>query len=514
MNYLLLFIPISFILGIILSYLLLTAFYKLEIEKINNFILDLSNENYTTDVNPKNCSIHFKKTIHSLILLKRHMIKSIFETQTVSSQIGSVSHQLSLTIDENISCSEKLSAESAELSELNNSSYDKIKNTVNEIKNILELFKDIKNTSNEISATSGESRDIISKGLSEILEIVTAIKEIKASTDQTVTSLNELKSISNEINTILDTVNSISKQTHLLSLNASIEAARAGEYGKGFSVVAHEIQLLASGSQDSVLEISKLVERIGKQMDIVVATVKPNQKNVEKSVQYSLHIENALNEIKHSFENVLSLTDSVVLTVDKEYSLIDHVSEDFNDMENSFDKINEGVTTVSNTVDTQKEIVKDLNSMKTFLGKTSGDLAAYSEKIESSLSSTAETITNTANETIELIRNTILKDERILTLDIASHKEILDKFSTEHTYIEAIWTNNTKGKFIYSNPPAGIANANVRQWFKESISGKSFISKVYISAITSNPCITVSIPIMDKENNIIGVIGADLKIEI
>ncbi|MTI59938.1 MAG: hypothetical protein FH762_08125 [Firmicutes bacterium] len=48
-----------------------------------------------------------------------------------------------------------------------------------------------------------------------------------------------------------------------------------------------------------------------------------------------------------------------------------------------------------------------------------------------------------------------------------------------------------KDEFIYSNSPAGITNASVRKWFQESIQGKLFVSDVYISAITRNPCITV-----------------------
>ena len=48
---------------------------------------------------------------------------------------------------------------------------------------------------------------------------------------------------------------SITRQTNLLSLNASIEAARAGEAGKGFAVVADEIGKLATDSAAAAEQI-------------------------------------------------------------------------------------------------------------------------------------------------------------------------------------------------------------------------------------------------------------------
>jgi methyl-accepting chemotaxis protein len=72
------------------------------------------------------------------------------------------------------------------------------------------------------------------------------------------------------IGNIIMLIKAIAEQTNLLALNATIEAARAGEAGRGFSVVAAEIKLLATQTAKATEEIAA---QVGAMQDVSHRTV-------------------------------------------------------------------------------------------------------------------------------------------------------------------------------------------------------------------------------------------------
>lgn len=69
-----------------------------------------------------------------------------------------------------------------------------------------------------------------------------------------------LASRSQRILEILQVIKEISSKTDILALNAALEGAKAGEVGRGFSLVANQMQRLAESVMASVKDIKELAE--------------------------------------------------------------------------------------------------------------------------------------------------------------------------------------------------------------------------------------------------------------
>ena len=106
------------------------------------------------------------------------------------------------------------------------------------------------------------SLDASAAGLSAVQNSIGGMNAIRDQIQETSKRIKRLGESSQEIGEITELISDITEQTNVLALNAAIQAASAGEAGRGFSVVAEEVQRLAERSGDATRQISALVKTI------------------------------------------------------------------------------------------------------------------------------------------------------------------------------------------------------------------------------------------------------------
>ncbi len=107
-----------------------------------------------------------------------------------------------------------------------------------------------------------QSLQAAESGLQAVQNAIGGMNSIRDQIQETSKRIKRLGESSQEIGEITELISDITEQTNVLALNAAIQAASAGEAGRGFSVVAEEVQRLAERSADATRQIAALVKTI------------------------------------------------------------------------------------------------------------------------------------------------------------------------------------------------------------------------------------------------------------
>ena len=137
-----------------------------------------------------------------------------------------------------------------------NAEIDQAATAINEMTSAVE---EVARNAVSTSDASNHSNRSAQAGQARVVETVQSIQTLTNNVQATSALVQNLADQSQDIGKVLDVIRSIAEQTNLLALNAAIEAARAGESGRGFAVVADEVRALAHRTQQSTLEIDKMV---------------------------------------------------------------------------------------------------------------------------------------------------------------------------------------------------------------------------------------------------------------
>jgi twitching motility protein PilJ len=260
---------------------------------------------------------------------------------TVSEDItGAIADSVNYTVEELRGLVERVTTTAEQVtsasSDAQNISTDLLSATEQQSKEIQDASATVLKMANEIndvSRSANESADVARQSVAAAHQGSTAVEnaikgmhEIREQIQETSKRIKRLGESSQEIGEITELISDITEQTNVLALNAAIQAASAGEAGRGFSVVAEEVQRLAERSAEAAKQIGALVRTIQTDTHDAVAAMEKSTQGVVEGARLSDAAGAALSDISRVSNRLAELIQGISFATELQASSANDVA--------------------------------------------------------------------------------------------------------------------------------------------------------------------------------------------
>jgi len=162
-----------------------------------------------------------------------------------------------------------------------------IRSTGDAVLTMARQISDVSGSAAESAVVARQSLTAAEDGQRAVQNSIAGMNEIRDQIQETSKRIKRLGESSQEIGEIIELISDITEQTNVLALNAAIQAASAGEAGRGFSVVAEEVQRLAERSGEATKQIGALVRTIQTDTQDAVSAMEKSTEGVVEGAKLS-----------------------------------------------------------------------------------------------------------------------------------------------------------------------------------------------------------------------------------
>ena len=172
-------------------------------------------------------------------------------------------------------------------------------------------MSEVSGSANLSAQVARQSLAAAGKGTVAVQDSIKGMNEIREQIQETSKRIKRLGESSQEIGEIVELISDITEQTNVLALNAAIQAASAGDAGRGFTVVAEEVQRLAERSGEATKQIAAIVKTIQTDTQGAVSAMEESTRGVVEGAKLSDAAGQALAEIRDVSQNLAQLIESI-----------------------------------------------------------------------------------------------------------------------------------------------------------------------------------------------------------
>jgi twitching motility protein PilJ len=202
-----------------------------------------------------------------------------------------------------------------------------IQETGQSVLDMARQITDVSKSANESADVARQSVNAADEGAQAVENAIKGMHEIREQIQETSKRIKRLGESSQEIGEITELISDITEQTNVLALNAAIQAASAGEAGRGFSVVAEEVQRLAERSGEATKQIGALVRTIQTDTHDAVAAMEKSTQGVVEGARLSDAAGAALSDIRRVSNRLAELIQGISLSTEQQATSANGVAQ-------------------------------------------------------------------------------------------------------------------------------------------------------------------------------------------
>ncbi len=236
-----------------------------------------------------------------------------------------------------------------------------------EIKGAGEAVQLMTQSIKEVDSSAAQSADVARRtlaateqGARAVRNTISGMDVLREQIQDTAKRIKRLGESSQEIGEIVDLISDITEQTNVLALNAAIQAASAGEAGRGFSVVAEEVQRLAERSAEATKQIGGLVKTIQGDTHDAVAAMEKSTLGVVEGAKLSDMAGQSLREIEQVSNELAALINSISTSTQVQSDMASEVANVMQDILKITVQTTEGTRLTANSIAQLAGLATDL----------------------------------------------------------------------------------------------------------------------------------------------------------
>jgi twitching motility protein PilJ len=207
-----------------------------------------------------------------------------------------------------------------------------IEDTTTQVLHVSRSISEVSSTAEESARVAQRSLAAADKGRVAVQNSISGMNDIREQIQETSKRIKRLGESSQEIGEIVELISDITEQTNVLALNAAIQAASAGEAGRGFSVVAEEVQRLAERSGEATKQIGAIVKTIQADTQDAVAAMEKSTQGVVEGAKLSDAAGQALSEIDQVTTNLAQLIQNISQATQTQATATTKVAQNMQDI--------------------------------------------------------------------------------------------------------------------------------------------------------------------------------------